>query len=493
MAADQTPPDGAPTSHRPLPAVGMALLRDDVQADRRRKAIAVALLAGVAIVAAAIVALLPASEGGTDELAAAGPAVPVDVGLTPDGGPAPPDAGPPPPPPEPLAVEETASGTTRTTHAFGRSPGFRPALTSAGLSGEEADAVTTALTGLLDFRRCRPDHELVIERGAAGLLSRFEYRASIVQIYEVTRTETGALSGREVEVPVQRTLIARGGVVTSSLGSALDAASLGRTMVGTFVETFDGRIDFNTETREGDAFRVLVDEERVAGEFLRWGDVHAIEYRSRRQGTLRGYYFEAREGEGDYYDETGRAFHGGWLRTPLRYDHISSPFDPRRMHPVLRRIMPHNGVDFAAGTGTPVWAAADGEITFIGPRGANGNLVSIRHESGYESHYAHLSRFASGLSRGDTVRQRQIIGYVGSTGRSTGPHLHFGLKRHGRFVDPQAELNGPGRQLPGAQMTRFRARLAELRRLLDAIPIPEVAVDSAAAPVRPRATTDATD
>jgi murein DD-endopeptidase MepM/ murein hydrolase activator NlpD len=120
-------------------------------------------------------------------------------------------------------------------------------------------------------------------------------------------------------------------------------------------------------------------------------------------------------------------------------------------------------------------------ITFIGPRGANGNLVSISHEGGYESHYAHLSRFASGLVRGATVRQRQVIGYVGSTGRSTGPHLHFGLERNGAFVDPARELNGPGRVLPGGQLARFRAQLPALRAALDAIVIPEVAVVAPAA------------
>src|SRR5690606_30707078 len=158
---------------------------------------------------------------------------------------------------------------------------------------------------------------------------------------------------------------------------------------------------------------------------------------------------------------------------------ISSPFDPRRMHPVLRRIHPHNGVDYAAGTGTPVWAAAEGTVTFVGPRGANGNLVSLRHANGYESHYAHLSRFASGLSRGDAVTQRQVIGYVGSTGRSTGPHLHFGLKRNGRFVDPQAELNGPGRMMPAAFLGRYRGLVRQLRTELEAIP---VGGSSAAAP-----------
>src|SRR5690606_13483013 len=113
----------------------------------------------------------------------------------------------------------------------------------------------------------------------------------------------------------------------------------------------------------------------------------------------------------------------------------------------------------------------DGVVTFVGARGANGNLVSIRHENGYETYYVHLSRFASGLESGDTVEQRQVIGYVGSTGRSTGPHLHFGLKRNGRFIDPQAEFNGPGRMLPSAFLSRFRRHVRMLEAELATIPI----------------------
>jgi murein DD-endopeptidase MepM/ murein hydrolase activator NlpD len=397
-------------------------------------------------------------------------AVPVDLGYVPPvDAPTMPDAGPPA---EPIEVAREDDGTVRTTHLFGTARGFGPALLAAGISAADADALVTALDGVLDFRRCRPNHELIVERDVDGMLTRFEYRASITQIYEATRDEAGILRGREVEVPVHIERIARGGTVSSSLGGALDAAGLGRTLVGVFVDAFEGRMNFESDTRSGDAFRVVLDSESVDGTFLRWGTVHAIEYQSTRRGVLRAFWFVPRESsEGEFFDDTGRAMHGGWLRTPLRFDHISSPYNPRRMHPVLHRIMPHNGIDFAAGTGTPVWAAADGEITFAGERGANGNLVSIRHEGGWETFYAHLSRFASGIHVGDTVEQRDLIGYVGSTGRSTGPHLHFGLKRGGRFVDPGSQLNGPGRPLPAAVMPRFRGVMGDAVEELEAIAV----------------------
>lgn len=491
------PSDDAGVRHRPLPSVGIPLLRDEVRASRVRRIVALSVVAVLGVGALVSVFVVPDLWGIAEPTA--------DPPVT---------AAADDPPPlseldaslaaiadesaaaasEPAEVPLEDGAGTRVVRPFGSSPGFRPALVAAGCTGAEADALIAALDEVMDFRRCRPDHELVLERDADGHLRRFEYRASNTQIYEARRDDEGTFVGSQVEVPIERIRIRRGGTVRASLGAALERAGLGRSLVGVFVETFEREVNFNTHTRAGDTFRIIVDEERVAGELLRYGTVHALEIRGERLGERRAYWYEVRPDHGDFYDETGRAVHGGWLRTPLRYDHISSPFDPRRRHPILRRVVPHNGVDYAAGTGTPVWAAADGTVTFVGARGANGNLVSLRHENGYETHYAHLSRFAAGLERGDTVEQRQVIGYVGSTGRSTGPHLHFGLKRGGRFVDPQAELNGPGRMMPGGHLARYRRIARDLRAELDAIEVaPAPDEEEPAEPPAPATPAEPTD
>ncbi|MFK7989364.1 MAG: peptidoglycan DD-metalloendopeptidase family protein [Sandaracinaceae bacterium] len=472
------PDDGV--QHRPLPSVGIPILRDDVRASRVRRGVAGGTL-GALLLAGIVAALL--WPGGDDASDAPDP-VAEGIDTIPEEDELPLDEagvamlGDPLPEPAPTAeealvvVEETtADEGNRVVRRFGTAPGFRPALTNGGMTGAEADALIAALDDVMDFRRCRPEHEMVITRDASGLLTSFEYRASTTSIYRAERDDEGALQGRQVEVPIERVRVRRGGTVRNSLGAALEAAGLGRTLVGTFVEVFERQVNFNTDTRAGDTFRIIVDEERIAGELLRYGTVHAIEVRGARLGEQRAFYFAPRENLTDFYDPSGRAVHGGWLRTPLRYDHISSPFDPHRRHPILNRIQPHNGIDYAAGTGTPVWAAADGVITWIGDRGPNGNLISLRHDNNYESHYAHLHRFARGLSRGDRVEQRQVIGYVGTTGRSTGPHLHFGLKRNGRFLDPAEELNGPGRMLPGGLGARFQRHRRELEAELARIPV----------------------
>ena len=496
MPADDTPNDGIPT-HRPLPSVDIPLLRDQRRAVRARQmvgtvAIAVALGGGVA--AAVVIPRYLARNARASVVDPGGPAVPRDLGMQPSTPAAPTgpgqhvtrrdrtvDAGrgrPAASPNVPVGPVEA-----RTTHLFGNAGTFRDALVAAGSTGDEAQELITALESVVDFRRCQPDDTLAFERDSRGVRARFQYKSGLTQVFEAIRDPQGRIHGRRVEVPIERTRIAKGGHVSSSLGDALDALGLGRVLVGAFVEVFEGRIRFSTATRDGDSFRIIVDEERVNGQFLRYGTIHALEYVGSTAGTHRAYWHESEPGRGDFFDPTGRAMHGGWLRTPLRYEQLTSGFDPRRMHPVLHRIMPHNGIDYAAAPGTPVWAAADGTITFAGDRGPNGNLVSLRHAGGYESFYAHLLRFTTGLVAGAQVRQRQVIGYVGTTGRSTGPHLHFGLKRFGRFMDPMRELNGIGRMLPAAELSPFRQRAARLAAELERVPLAPAPPPSTAPPV----------
>ena len=333
---------------------------------------------------------------------------------------------------------------------------------------------------MVDFRRGKPEDRLIFERDADKQLQVFEYRASVTEVYRAVRNENGALRGLRVEIPIERHRISKGTFVAGTLGHSLEALGLGGSLAGMVTEAFGSRISFTRDTRAGDSVKIIVDEEYVDGAFLRYGAVHAIEYASARIGKLQAFWFEPDHYGGEFFDNNARALHGGWIRTPLRYDHISSPFNLKRRHPILKRVVPHLGIDYAASTGSPVWAAADGIVTFAGRRGANGNLVSLRHEGGFETHYAHLWKIGAGLKVGAKLKQRQVLGFVGSTGRSTGPHLHFAIKRYGRFVDPNAQLNGPGAPLPSALVPKFRAAAEQLRAELEHIPLaPPPAVEPA--------------
>lgn len=375
-------------------------------------------------------------------------------------------------PPKPIVIPAEPNGPiVRTERKFGVAKSWHDALVRAGTSVAEANEIITSLGKVIDFRRGKPDDLFVFERDSDLTLRGFEYRASITDVYRASRTETGALRGFKVNVPIETHRIAKGTYIAGSVGHSLSALGLGGQLPSSVIEAFDSRVMFTRDTRAGDSVKLIVNEEYVDGSFLRYGPVQAVEYSGERCGKLQAFWFDANKGEPEFFEGSGRAVHGGWLRTPLRYDHISSPYNLKRKHPILKRIMPHLGIDFSAGTGTPVFAAADGVISFAGPRGPNGNLVSVRHSNGFESHYAHLWKIAPGIRPGAKVAQRQSIGMVGSTGRSTGPHLHFALKRNGKFLDPASQLNGPGDMMAAAQLPRFRAMTQKLRAELEHIPL----------------------
>ena len=465
MSADPSS-DKKPSALRPLPSVNMALLPDELKARRTRRIVLGTVLGAVVLggmlfwIAKSVIpqtwSFMEEALGRQDDKLAA------DLGLAAAAAPVKRDAGV-----EDALTEEEELALSRSQPnaryetPFGTTPSFRGALLAAGLEPEECAEVEAALQHIVDFRRCRPEHRLIVERDENAALKHFEYHPSPTEFVEVRRGEDGIFRAEQIRVKVQRSPIARAASVQTSIGDGLVGLGLPAGLATFFVEAFEGRVNFAVQARKGDVFRIVVDEERVDGELLRYGRVHALEYEGQKTGKIQAFYFQPGNQTGQFYDDTGRAMVGGWLRTPLRYDRLSSRFNPRRFHPILKRVMPHLGIDYAAATGTPVWAAADGRVTFAGRRGPNGNLVVIRHTGGFETAYAHLHRIKSGVRRGTLVKQRELIGFVGSTGRSTGPHLHFGLKKYGRYIDPLTELNGPGRRMPARELSAYKEAMAQ--------------------------------
>lgn len=376
--------------------------------------------------------------------------------------------------PQPVRADPKQRATYALTQTIprpvGRAPSFRDALLRHGASKAEADSLIEALQGIVDFRHAQPQDQLLFWRDKHATLQAFEYRALSQGSFRVERDTRGVLRGSRVDTAELRR-VAKGTVVSGSLVQSLAEIGLGGTLPSVIERALASKLAIGKDARKGDTVKVIVDAEYAKRRLVRIQTVHAIEYVSERAGKLQAFWFECEPGHGEFYDSRGRALSGSWMRTPVRHEAISSGFNLRRRHPILKRIVPHLGVDYAADRGTPVWAAADGEVTFAGRLGANGNLVSLRHDSGYESHYAHLSKFGPGIRRGRKIRQRQVLGYVGSTGRSTGPHLHFGLKRDGRFINPIPWLDGPGAPLPSKHRARFRAELKRLRAQLARIAV----------------------
>ncbi len=228
---------------------------------------------------------------------------------------------------------------------------------------------------------------------------------------------------------LRKDLVLMGGQIqTSFYEAAVVQGGVPPEVAVAFAEIFEWDMDFYTETEVGDSFVFLVERYLWHTRPVRYGRILWARYRGRRVGSLEAYYFN-----GHYYDPEGHPMRRQFLKTPLRYRRISSYFG-MRWHPILKRYRHHHGVDFAAPYGTPVSSIGDGVVVFAGWKGGYGKYIRIRHPNGYMSGYGHLSRIY--VRRGQRVKQGQLIGRVGSTGLSTGPHLHFEILKDGRFVNP---------------------------------------------------------
>lgn len=258
----------------------------------------------------------------------------------------------------------------------------------------------------------------------------------------------------------------RSATVTTSLFGAADDAGIPETVVVELAKALGTRIDFSRALQSGDRFSVIYETLHDRGVFIGVGKLLAVEFTHRDQ-VQRAYRHRSHDGREAYYQEDGSAISTGFLRYPLEFRRISDRFGPRNQHPVLGRWrMMHNGVDFAAPTGTLIWAASDGRVTFAGTRGGYGKTVIIEHRSGVQTLYAHLSRIS--VRSGQSVVQGQVLGLVGSTGLATGPHLHYEVRIAGRAHDPlEVALPMTGTPLRGEELKAFNEQIADARHRLD--------------------------
>ncbi len=232
-------------------------------------------------------------------------------------------------------------------------------------------------------------------------------------------------------------------------------------------------IDFFTDIRNGDSVKIIV-EELWAGEVFRgYGNILASEFIN--DGKLYSAYRFEHDGYSDYYDSDGKSLRKTLLKSPLRFSYISSRFSNRRFHPVLRTYRPHLGVDYAAPYGTPVSASGSGKVIFAAYKGQNGKMVRIRHSGGYETYYGHLSKIPKKIRKGVKVSQGDIIGYVGSTGLSTGPHLDYRVKRNGKFINPLKMKLPRNKSIPGSKMAEFDKTVFSLGSRLSLLTRPVIA------------------
>jgi murein DD-endopeptidase MepM/ murein hydrolase activator NlpD len=347
------------------------------------------------------------------------------------------------------------------------------ALLESGIDATSVDAIVRALAPV-DLRFAQPGDFFSLERGDAGSLASFEYQQGRRDIYRLRSSADGTLLPTHEEVPLERRVVRLSGVVHGSLFDTVLELGEEPDLVHEFAEIFAWDIDFAKETQPGDDFRIVFEKYFDRDGFVRYGHILGAQYRTAGRAFV-AIFFEDLDGQGDYYRPDGTSIRRSFLRVPLRYTRISSPYSRARLHPILKVRRPHEGVDYAAPEGTPVWAVADGTVIFKGWDGGFGRLLKIRHDNGHVSYYGHLGAYADGVTAGASVRQKQVIGYVGATGLATGPHLDYRLKVGGRFVDPLQVDLPRGKSISVQDQDRFAPvrdeRLRELAVVMPALPL----------------------
>ncbi len=375
--------------------------------------------------------------------------------------------------PMPVAVDKVFHETVKVRRGD-TLPGL---LMRSGVGGSDARAAAAAIAGAFDPRRIRNGQEIRIlyrpygaedaaRRATPGRFHGFSLEPDIGHEVRIARLDGGGFQARKIAKTLTRSEVGAEGRIDLSLYLAGKRAGLPAATLAELIRAFSWDVDFQRDIRRGDSFEVIY--EQVVDSDGDVVDASTIRFAAL---TLSGkrhpiYRYATADGETDYYDDKGLSARKALMRTPIDGARLSSGYGKRR-HPILGYNKMHRGVDFAAPRGTPLYAAGNGTVSFAGRKGAYGNYIQIRHNSEYSTAYAHLKGFARSVRSGKRVKQGQVIGYVGSTGRSTGPHLHYEILRSGRRTNPLKVRMPSGRRLKGDELAAFQlARAAIDARLL---------------------------
>lgn len=329
-----------------------------------------------------------------------------------------------------------------------------------------ADLAT--LRGLPELRtqidKLKPGELLrLMHRG--GDLIGLERKLSDSETLKVTRDANG-FSSDVLENPLEIHTRTASATIQNSLFQAASDAGLDDRVAFELADIFQYDIDFVLDIQSGDRFTVVYEDVYQDGKQLRTGKILAAKFVNEGR-EYRAIRYVDEEGHAEYYTPDGKSLRKAFIRAPVQFSRVSSRFNPSRRHPVLNTIRAHKGVDYAAPVGTPVHAAGEGRVLFVGQQGGYGNVVQLQHGSGVVTVYGHLSRFASGLRRGQHVALGQVIAYVGMTGLATGPHLHYEYRVRGVHQNPQTVPLPDAEPIEAGERDRFLAATAELVNTLD--------------------------
>ncbi|MDR2124991.1 MAG: M23 family metallopeptidase [Desulfovibrio sp.] len=366
---------------------------------------------------------------------------------------------------EDAAEEEESPGLIRGEIAPGDTAG---ALLQQWLSPAAISAVVEAAKGVWPLSRIRAGRPYAVTLDQGDLV-RFEYEADDNNRLVIVREIEGSAirwkaSLEKIEYDIR--LVRVQGSIDSSLFENMTLLGESPALAMRLADIFAWEINFIRDLQPGDSFRLLVEKRYRDGEFKGYGAIPVAEFVNKKK-KFEAFRFKDSFGNNAFFTAAGESLKRAFLKAPLAFTRISSRFSTARLHPILDIVRAHPAVDYAAPTGTPVKAIGGGLVTFRGVGRGAGNYVVLKHAGGYESMYMHLSGFARSLKQGGRVRQGEVIGFVGSTGYATGPHLDFRMKKNGRFLNPEKVLSPRDEAVPKAKLAAFAVERDRMRDLLD--------------------------
>ncbi|MDA5192340.1 M23 family metallopeptidase [Govanella unica] len=361
---------------------------------------------------------------------------------------------------------------------IGRGETFIGALTSAGVSREDAHNLLAAIRPHFNPRQMQIGQAMTLtfarEKGFTGSrkgrIESVSFDADL-ENRVVANLDQNVWNADVERTPLSRVALRTGGTIDNSLFLSAKRQNVPQTVIAELIRIFSYDVDFQRDIKEGDSFELYYDRHvSKDGKKARDGNILFAKMTLSGKPITLYRYQEGGEDRADYFHENGKSVKKSLLKTPIDGARLTSGFGSRR-HPVLGYTKVHKGVDFGAATGTPIMAAGDGVIERAGPFSSYGNYVRVRHTNSYSTAYAHMSRVAAGISPGTRVRQGQVIGYVGTTGRSTGPHLHYEVLAANTQVNPLSLKLPTGRELGGRQLASFKTYQASLHTEIAALPL----------------------
>lgn len=363
---------------------------------------------------------------------------------------------------------EAADSVVVAEGAIAKRSSFYVEMQKQGVTPVEIDRIVRATKKTFDLKKVRPGQQYTVYSTENGGLDSLEYcisREKILKIRRENDSYTAAIDTLPYRILYQVTC----GTIEQSLFASLAREGADEALAGPLSLIFGWVIDFFKDIRSGDTYTILYEKKVYADGVESLGDILAASVTTQNT-PYHAFRYKTADGKWGYYDLDGKSLQKTLLRAPLKFSRISSSFRSKRLHPVTHTYRPHYGVDYAAPYGTPVYATGDGTVEAAQYNSSNGKYVKIRHNRSYTTYYLHLSRYGKGIRQGARIKQGQVIGYVGSTGLATGPHLDYRIKLNGSFVNPRTVKLPSKEPVPSNELARFEThRDAAMARFMEAL------------------------